>query len=369
MSTLLPALPIEAETIAELRELYRAAEARAARLRLLSGVGRELALAHAGTVEDALQRGARSLAFFLGKSSATLRQSPGEGSIAIPAPGGSAEPIAWLVIEGCASIEAIADPEDRETTRMCLELFGATIDRIAREEERAALLSALTEREQRLEMLVSRVFSAQEEERRRVSRELHDGVAQTATALARMLEGSGSRAAQELPADERIKLAEIARELLTELRGVIGGLRPTLLDDLGLAAALHALADGLQADGYAVSVRITPAPARLPQHIETALFRVAQEAVANIRKHAGEGCPVSIELDLAAPDKRYLRIRDGGRGAGSGMSPAAPGMGGNHVGIEVMHERMAAIGGTLDWVAGDRGGVSVTATLPGLPLS
>lgn len=367
MNSPLPALPIETETIAELRELYRAAEARAARLRLLSTVGQALALADAETMDEALQGGMKSLAFFLGRSGAALQPAAGGAGIPVYAPGEGGEVVAVLLIEGCPTLDAIADEEDRETARMCLELFGATIDRVSRYQERSALLRALTEREQRLELLVSRFFSAQEEERRRVSHDLHDGVAQTATALVRMLEGSGKSAPQELPSAERASLAAIARDLLKELRAVIGGLRPTLLDDLGLAAALQALADGLQNDGFAVTVRLDPAASRLPPTVETALFRVAQESVANIRKHAGAGCAVSIELELAEDRQRFLRICDTGMGvAPQPDSGALPGDG-NHVGIEVMQERMTAIGGTLEWVADKGRGVRVTAYLPGLP--
>lgn len=364
MNSPLPALPIETETIAELRELYRAAEARAARLRLLSSIGQALALAGPETMQDALQTCARSLAFFLGSNGATIERGGSGPGIPVHAPGGMAGPVAMLVVDSCPSLDAIADPEDRETARMCLELFGATIDRVAREQERASLVRALTEREHRLEMLVSRFFSAQEEERRRVSHELHDGVAQTATALVRLLEGSGQGTQQGLAPEERANLATIARDLLKELRAVIGGLRPTLLDDLGLAAALQALADGLENDGFEVAISLDPAAARLPPSVETALFRVAQESVTNIRKHAGAGCAVSIELELSEGRQRYLRICDAGAGLAQPVHDLSSPGDGNHVGIEVMQERMSAIGGTLEWVAGEHGGVTVTAILP-----
>ena len=371
MSSVLPALPPEAETIAELRDLYRSAEARAARLRLLSTVGQELTLATAETLEATLERCARTLAFFLGGTTAMIRRDPRAAGIAIQAPG-SGDVLARLGIEGCPSLEDVPHEEDRATARLCLDLFGATIERVTREGERARLLSALREREARLEMLVGRIFSAQEEERRRVSGELHDGVAQTATALVRLLEGSGdgTSGAGPLRGGERAQLAGIARDLLRELRAVIAGLRPTLLDDLGLEAALQALGDGLAAEGYRVAVHLAPAPGRLAPHVETALFRVAQEAVANIRKHAGGPCAVRLELDLSPASPR-LHIRDTGRGLttpGYGLQPdGGRPDGGRHVGIAVMHERMAAIGGSLCWEAGPQGGVCVTALLPAEP--
>lgn len=364
VKSVLTALPPEAETIAELRELYRAAEARAARLRLLSTVGQELALARPAAIDETLQCCAQSLALFLGSTSGSISRSEAATAIPIHSPGPDGAPLAWIAISGCPSLDAIADAEDRQTARMCLDLVGATIDRVERESERAELFAALSEREQRLELLVGRIFSAQEEERRRVSQELHDGVAQTATALARMLEGSGANMEKGLPPEERGQLAGIARDLLKELRAVIAGLRPTLLDDLGLAEALRALGDSLSADGFSVAVLLEPNAARIPAHIETAVFRVAQEAVSNIRKHSGGPCEVVIELRRGEAGDRFLRICDDGLGVRSDMVGSITSGDGNHIGIEVMHERMAAIGGRLEWQPGPSGGVCVKALLP-----
>jgi two-component system, NarL family, sensor kinase len=358
----LAALPPQVETIAELRELYRAAEARAARMRLLSTTGRELAQATAESIEPVLRRCAERLAFFIGRHGAELVLGEQEAGIAITAPGSDRRPLGWVVIPGLASVDDIPDPEDREAFQMHLELMGATIDRIGREEERARLLAALQEREQRLEQLVGSIFSAQEEERRRVSRDLHDGVAQTATALVRMLEGASAGPETDIPAADRARLAEIARQLVAELRAVIGGLRPTLLDDLGLEAALRTLAEGLEADGFTVRLALDRPPRRLPAPVETALFRVAQEAITNIRKHAGGPCAVIVELLVAAGrEAPLLRIRDNGGGAAPDAADPVPG---THVGIDGMRERMAAIGGRLEWGAGSSGGVTVTAHLP-----
>jgi len=367
MRSELAALPPQVETIAEVRELYRAAEARAARMRLLSTTGRELAQTNAANVEAVLQRCAERLAFFLGHRSAELVLGGSGRGLAIAAPGRTEVPLGWIGIAGIGSLDDIAEPEDRNTSQMYLELMGATIDRIDRERERARLLAALTEREQRLEALVGRIFSAQEEERRRVSRELHDGVAQTATALVRMLEGASGDLDAAIPGVERTRLAGIARDLVTELRAVIGGLRPTLLDDLGLEAALQTLAEGLEAEGFTVRLALDRPPSRLPASLETALFRVAQEALTNVRKHAGCPCAVTIEL-LGGPDRvqPMLRICDSGGAVRVGASAAQPASEGSQVGIDGMQERMIAIGGRLEWRAEEGRGVTVTAFLPPL---
>jgi signal transduction histidine kinase len=341
-----PVLPPEVDTVAELRALYRAAEARAARLRLLSGNGRQLAMAEAATLPAILQGCADRLAYFLGQRGGAVAAAEGSGQdhgLAIHAPGSNGRLLARLVIDGLNRLDDIADQEDREATALQLEMIGATIDRVERERE-------LQEREARLEFVVGRLFSAQEEERRRVSHELHDGVAQTATALARMLEGA--KASQD-----RTKLAGIARDLVSELRAVIRGLRPTVLDDLGLEAALRALAEQLEAEGYDVDIVIASEVRTWPVHIETALYRVAQEALTNVRKHAGGPCPVRLELAARHSDEQpFLRISDQGAGPRQGEDPGRA-----HFGIEVMRERMVSIGGTLLWQAQPDGGVTVTA--------
>jgi len=365
MQNPMPVLPSDGETIAELRELYRAAESRAARLRLLSVSARELAEATSASLDEVVARCAQRLAFFVGCRGAVVLQTTDlaqdEGGIPIKAPGDEGKAIAWLSIDGLAGTGAILNDEDRDAFQMELDLFGLTIDRITKDRERAGLVSKLQEREQTLGMLLEQIFTAQEEERRRVSHELHDGVAQTATALVRILESPMAGA------DGAMKPAEVARSLVSEIRRVIAGLRPTLLDDLGLIPALQALAEGLEADGYRVRQELLQCDARLSPLVETAVFRVAQEAVANIRKHAGEPCDVLIQARFDI-DPLLLRIEDNGRGpseetrkeAGAGGN----GVAGNNVGIEVMKERLAAIGGTFEWGAGRDCGVFVEARFP-----
>jgi signal transduction histidine kinase len=356
-------LPTDGETIAELRELYRAAESRAARLRLLSDSARELAEATAATLNDVVERCAQRLAFFVGCRSANVIQGPlqsaPERAIPIPAPGDQGGAVAWLSVEGLDSLDAIADDEDRDAFRMELDLLGLTIDRIRKDEERAELLTQLQEREKTLGMLLEQIFTAQEEERRRVSHELHDGVAQTATALVRILENPNAHREGQQGA---IMPAEVARSLVAELRRVIAGLRPTLLDDLGLLPALQALFECLQEDGFTVNQELNASVSRLSPLVETAVFRVAQEAVANIRKHAGGPCGVSI-LARFDTNPLLLRIEDGGVGPSKETQEGGLASG-NNVGIEVMKERMAAIGGSLDWGAGERCGVFVEARFP-----
>lgn len=355
--------PSDGETVAELRELYRASEARAARLRLLSVSGRELVEANTEAVDAVLAKCADRLAFFVGSRSARLLAADGDHGVPIHAPGTKPVIVGKIEIEGFDSVDTIPDGEDRDTFRMYLDLMGATIDRRNKERERTALFAALQAREQTLETLLERIFTAQEEERRRVSHELHDGVAQTATALARMLDSNGlAKGKCSHEGSTEIAPAEVARGLVAELRQVIAGLRPPVLDDLGLVPALHALADALGAEGFKVARQLDEGDDRMSSLHETALYRVAQEAIANIRKHAGGPCDVLIEGRMEG-DHHILRIMD----HGCGPSPATMTAGihsGHNVGIEVMKERMAAIGGKLDWRIHKQGGVIVEARLP-----
>ncbi|QJQ31290.1 histidine kinase [Sphingomonas lacunae] len=356
-----PLLPTQIETVAELRNLYRAAEARAARLRLLSEAGRDLAGAEAAMMSERLEACVRRLAHFIGFPGGSIVRDPAAQGLAIHAPGEAERPVAVLVIPGFADLDDIADAEDRDAVRIHLHLLGAAIDRMDREAERSRLLDALQERERRLEFVVGRLFSAQEDERRRVSRELHDGVAQRATALFRLLEAGGHGG----PAGSGAPLASIARDLVQELRELIAGLRPTILDDLGIGPAILALAAQLRAEGFVVVEDIDAGQSDWPPTVETALYRVAQEAMSNIRKHAGGPCRVEVSLHFnPASGIRRLRIRDFGNGAA--VMPVTDDAGrhiGIHIGIEVMRERMTAIGGQLVWQPQSDGGVEVLATL------
>ncbi|MEL7198249.1 MAG: histidine kinase [Pseudomonadota bacterium] len=360
----MPTLPTDSETIAELRELYRAAEARAARLRLLSVSGRKLAEAAPDNLDSVLQECADALAFFAGCRSAEIKAADFDAGIPIHAPGADGARVAMLVVKGLPSLRAIPDSEDREALRMQIEMMGSTIERIKIDQERSALLTELQEREKTLEVLLKRIFTAQEEERRRVSHELHDGVAQDATALVRLLESMEGRGKGDAISMSPVS---VARSLVSELRRVIAGLRPTLLDDLGFFAALNSLADGLEDDGFAVNRHFEGDDRALSSLQETALFRVAQEAITNIHKHAGGSCPVFLEANLDA-DPMVLQVADLGKGP-STATLASSGIAGHNVGIDVMKERMSAICGVLEWSASDAGGVTVKATLPRTPAS
>ncbi|MEO1188336.1 MAG: ATP-binding protein [Pseudomonadota bacterium] len=334
------------ETIAELRDLYRSAEARAARLRILVDTGRDLASATSETLENVLQSSAKRAAYLAGYKGASIHYHGTDTGTPLRALGADGRQVGTLVLEGSPPANQM-DREDAEAFQLLCHLIATAIDR--------------AERERRLEHVVSSLFSAQEDERRRVSQDLHDGVAQTASAIFRRLE---LRSEKNKAADaEDLELADMARGLVKELRQVIAGLRPTMLDDLGLAPALEALAQGLQMEGFQVNFSARD-EGPWPDMIATAFYRVGQEALTNVRKHAGGPCRVEISLfSDPADDSRRLIIKDHGQGLPENM--ASENARGDHLGLQVMQERMMAIGGSITIKNGDKGGVIVDAALPG----
>jgi PAS domain S-box-containing protein len=230
------------------------------------------------------------------------------------------------------------------------------------DEERARLYGELAEREQRLEGLVGRLLLAQEEERRRIAYDIHDGLAQVAAAAQQHLEAftaycrpRSARARHELE-----QALELSCRTVREGRRVIAGLRPTVLDDFGLAQALRLEVEALNADGWAVSYRDAIGPERLPPMIENALFRVGQEALRNVRKHAG-ATRVHVSLYRRGVGVR-LAIQDWGRGfRPAGVVANGPS---ERVGLAGMQERIALVGGRCVVTSSPGAGTRVRVDVP-----
>src|SRR5829696_8167622 len=154
--------------------------------------------------------------------------------------------------------------------------------------ENARLYAELAEREHRLQDLIRKLITAQEEERRKVSYEVHDGLAQTAAGAHQLLQAF---ARQHPPDSEKgrkdlERVLERVQQTVGEARYVIADLRPTALDDLGLGAAVRLQVEKIRGEGSQVDYEESLGDERLPAEVETALFRVTQEALTNINKHA-----------------------------------------------------------------------------------
>ena len=228
--------------------------------------------------------------------------------------------------------------------------------------ENARLYRELTEREHRLQDLVGRLIQTQEEERRRVSYDVHDGLAQVAAAAHQHLQAFARR----YPPDSEKSRQDLGRALdlvqqtVGEARRIIAALRPTALDDFGLTAAISLEVKGLKDDGWQVEYSEDIREERLPFAVETALFRVAQEALRNARKHANTN-QLRIELHHE-PEKVCLSVRD----RGSGFNPAALESGGpgERVGLSGMQERIGMLGGKLRIRSWPGAGTLISAEVP-----
>ncbi len=217
----------------------------------------------------------------------------------------------------------------------------------------------ITERARQDELrkgLIEQVMTAQDEERRRIARELHDETGQSLTALLvglRTIEGSQT-AAQAVELARRLR--ETTAQTLIDVGRLWRGLHPGVLDDLGLAAAVTRHAEEFaQAHGIAVNVRIEGLEADgLPPLLQATLYRVLQEALTNVARHAGARS-VSIRLvrDAGAVD---LRVQDDGVGFESGD--------GGRLGLRGMRERAALLGGSVVVESQPGAGTTITAHIP-----
>jgi PAS domain S-box-containing protein len=203
--------------------------------------------------------------------------------------------------------------------------------------------------EERLHQLSAHLLQLQDEERRRLGRELHDSLAQSVMAvnldLAQLsrFKASLGEAANRAVSDAR----ETLREMSREIRTLSYLLHPPVLDEMGLAAAVKEYAEGFGArSGIAVELELQPFFRRLPQEAETALFRIVQESLANIQKHSGSSTAmIRLRSDAGAVE---LEVSDRGRGFDKSaleQNGTGPRLG---VGILGMRERMAQLGGRLD---------------------
>jgi signal transduction histidine kinase len=206
-----------------------------------------------------------------------------------------------------------------------------------------------------------RLAREREDERRRLARDLHDGPAQSLSAalfgvdLALATLGKAPESAR----DELLHARELLRDALNELRAMMFGLRPRLLEEKGLGPALEALAGMAPLWGPHVTVSVSGRDARLAEDVELALYRIAQEAITNARKHSAAG-EIRVEL-VVGPDSATLSVVDNGQGfPPRRIRPVA----GRGEGVPGMRERAELLGGTLQIESAPGKGTQVLATLP-----
>jgi len=225
------------------------------------------------------------------------------------------------------------------------------------EEERRA-------REQRA--YAAHLVTVQEDERRRLAADLHDDPVQTLTYLVRMLEilGDDPRLPPDLAPLVR-RDGELATEVVDVLRTVIHGLRPPVLDDFGAVAALRQLVDEVRArHEISIRLRVSGDPVRLSAQNELTVYRVAQEALSNVVRHAHA---TRTRVNLHFGEQVVLTVTDDGCGIPE-SNITSPSSGGG-LGLIGMRERVNLVGGSLEVQARPPHGTLVRATLQGALLS
>jgi PAS domain S-box-containing protein len=212
--------------------------------------------------------------------------------------------------------------------------------------------------------LIAQVMTAQDEERRRIARELHDETGQSLTALLVGLRSIEDAESLVQAVDLARRLRETAARTLVDVGRLSRGLHPSALDDLGLAAAIASYAQNFsQMHGIDVDLEAEGLEEfGLSPILETTLFRVVQEALTNVVKHAGAR---SVRVTVLRDDQTVLlRIQDDGVGFDLTASPASPAGDRRRLGLQGMRERAALLGGSVSVETSPGTGTLIAAYFP-----
>ena len=248
----------------------------------------------------------------------------------------------------------------REFTARDLELLLVIGRLIAGALHQARLHRQLSARERAHENFAEQVVAAQESERRRLAGDIHDGISQRLVGLTYRLDAA-ARAVDDADSAAAAEQLEKARDLvdltLAEARSAISGLRPPVLDDLGLAGGLASLA----ASTAEVDLELHLEECRVPEHIEVALYRIAQEGVQNVVKHS-RALTATVTFEVR---DRVARLEIADRGVGFDTAHRGSGLnleGG--YGMLSMAERADLVGGTLTVDSAPGAGTTITVVVP-----
>jgi signal transduction histidine kinase len=282
---------------------------------------------------------------------------------------GVAHPSAWptlgvvllinILIADIMTFVAVRDNEHQERR-------AQEIDALA--EANGKLAAALSENAGLHAQLLAQAREAGKlDERQRMAGEIHDVLAQGLTGIVTQLEAAGAAGAGSDESRRHLEAAKrLARESLTEARRSVQALRPQTLDESALPEAIGEVVEGWsRLAGVRAELITTGVPQPLLPEIETTLLRTAQEALANVARHAAAG-RVALTLSYME-DVVTLDVRDDG----AGFDPAAPldpGYEGGY-GLSTMRERVNRIAGTLAVESEPGGGTAVSACVPAIPLS
>jgi PAS domain S-box-containing protein len=256
-----------------------------------------------------------------------------------------------LLVEG--EVVGVLDVATRQRRRFGdedLRFLQLVADRVAPVIDRARVVEMLAAGKRQLSVVSQRLVETQEAERANIARELHDEVGQLLTGLKLMLETPG-------PADRREEMKAIVNDLMARVRGLSMSLRPPMLDDLGLVPALLWLVPHYSGQtGVQVDLRHLGLERRLRAEVETAAFRIVQEALTNVARHA-EVKAAAVRLE-AGPAHLLVQVRDQGRG----FDVQAQGTG--SAGLAGMRERARLVRGHLAVDSRPGCGTLVSAVIP-----
>jgi signal transduction histidine kinase len=267
--------------------------------------------------------------------------------------------------ENVAGVLNIASRQARAFSPEDVRLLEGIARQIATALENTRLQKEVQHKEELRGELLRDMFSIQEEERKRIARELHDETSQVVAALNASLETASILIPTDMKKAENVlkKAQDLSVNILDGIHRLIYELRPSLLDDLGLVATARWLTEtNLGVSGIEAAVTTRGRQRRLPQDIEATLFRVIQEAVTNIARHSGAK-KASVRLDFHDTSIR-VQIKDDGRGfnVDEAISSKDRPRG---LGLVGMRERVSIVGGTLQIkTAPRRGGTLVKIVIP-----
>lgn len=253
-------------------------------------------------------------------------------------------------------------PRPRTDSSDALSDIAERLHAISRENQQ--LFRRLLDSERRFRGLARSVWHVQEEERRRLARELHDSIGQSLVGLIHMVERLGKRIGPDGPRDEVSKVRALARQALAETRELSRLLRPPVLDDLGLDSALQWLIRTLgERTGLKAELDARLDGARLPPELETLVFRIVQEALNNVIKHAPGARAVVRVLPTGGGLK--VEIEDDGPGFDAERVAASGGASGSS-GLRGIRDRVELFGGYCAIESRPGAGTRLRIELPSL---
>lgn len=241
-------------------------------------------------------------------------------------------------------------------------LRDPVIDRMAETLNR--MLDAVQSYNRQVKALSRQVLAAQEAERLRIARELHDETAQALTYMLMQLKVAQRSESSQHVKDTLEELHQLTLKTLEDIRRLALELRPAALDDLGLVAALEAhIADYGKRLGIPVSFQTAGMEERLAREVEVVVYRVVQEALTNIAKYA-KASQVEVELKRDAGSGLSLRVKDDGKGFDLARLKNSRERG---LGLFGMEERVSLVGGRIQWQSAPGQGTEVSVWIPTEP--